>query len=253
VRGFLHEFSSWKRRRSRPGQTNLAAAADRNGVAGLVIQFSNSEVIKSLRPPCEPTGRAAARPTSQLVVARLSQLVIARLDRANQYAEASRFHFAFSGMLDRPPSRTMTTEYVAPAFVKTCMRLPAAQMRPSCCANHPQKSKRAQGRPGASSHPRSACIKSSTRQNHRCGQIIRPSLRNGFNGLCRALPGDRALLPPSSLRSLLLKNLAPASGRQDHTPWPSASSAVVYSAISVHRTPRSTSVTIAKRPSDEAG
>jgi hypothetical protein len=22
--------------------------------------------------------------------------------------------------------------------------------------------------------------------------------RNGFNGLCRALPGDRALLPPSS-------------------------------------------------------
>ena len=25
----------------------------------------------------------------------------------------------------------------------------------------------------------------------------RPSLRNGFNGLLRALPGDRALLPPS--------------------------------------------------------
>jgi hypothetical protein len=45
--------------------------------------------------------------------------------------------------------------------------------------------------------------------------------------LIRALPGDRALLPPSSLRSLLLKNLAPASGRQDHTISPSASAAFV--------------------------
>jgi hypothetical protein len=46
-----------------------------------------------------------------------------------------------------------------------------------------------------------------------------------------------ALLPPSSLRSLLLKNLTPASGCQDHTTSPSASSALVCSAISVHRNP----------------
>jgi hypothetical protein len=56
-------------------------------------------------------------------------------------------------------------------------------------------------------------------------------------GLFRALPGDRALLPPSSLRSLLLKNLTPASGCQDHTTLPSASSALVSRAISVHRIP----------------
>jgi hypothetical protein len=37
----------------------------------------------------------------------------------------------------------------------------------------------------------------STRQNHRYRRIIRPSLRSGFNGVLRALPGDRALLPPS--------------------------------------------------------
>jgi hypothetical protein len=43
-----------------------------------------------------------------------------------------------------------------------------------------------------------------------------------FYSLFRALPGDRAFLPPSSLRSLLLKNLTPASGRQDHTTSPSA-------------------------------
>ena len=43
-----------------------------------------------------------------------------------------------------------------------------------------------------------------------------------FYGFLRALPGDRALLPPSPLRSLLLKNLTPASRRQDHTTSPSA-------------------------------
>jgi len=38
-----------------------------------------------------------------------------------------------------------------------------------------------------------------------------------------ALLCDRAFLPPSPLRSLPLKNLTPASGRQDHTTSPSAS------------------------------
>src|ERR1700750_3127861 len=40
-------------------------------------------------------------------------------------------------------------------------------------------------------------------------------------GLLRAHPGDRALLPPSPLRSLLLKSLTPASRGQVHTTWPS--------------------------------
>src|SRR5713226_9519891 len=61
--------------------------------------------------------------------------------------------------------------------------------------------------------------------------------RNGFNGLCRALPGDRALLPPSSRGYLacphpvgptcLPQNLTPASGRQDHTILPSAATSLV--------------------------
>src|SRR5206468_8689249 len=42
-------------------------------------------------------------------------------------------------------------------------------------------------------------------------------------GLLRALPGGAGLLSPSSLRSLLLKNLTPASRRQDHTTSPYAS------------------------------
>ena len=56
-------------------------------------------------------------------------------------------------------------------------------------------------------------------------------------GLLRALPGDRALLPPSSLRSLLPKNLTPASGRQDHTTSPSASALFVQQRLRVHRIP----------------
>ncbi len=56
-------------------------------------------------------------------------------------------------------------------------------------------------------------------------------------GLYRALPGDRAFLPPSPLRSLLLKNLTPASGRQDHTTSPSATTALVSRRHRVHRIP----------------
>ena len=33
--------------------------------------------------------------------------------------------------------------------------------------------------------------------HHRFGRINRHSLRDGFNGFLRTLPGDRAFLPPS--------------------------------------------------------
>jgi len=62
--------------------------------------------------------------------------------------------------------------------------------------------------------------------------------RNGFNGFLRALPGDRALLPPSPTDMFLSKpgwadsnsaNLTPASGRQDHTTSPYAATSFVSS------------------------
>src|SRR5215210_1195709 len=62
----------------------------------------------------------------------------------------------------------------------------------------------------------------------------RHSLRNGFNGFLRALPGDRALLSPSSAE-MFSTNLTPASRRQDHTTSPSAYALFVSSTISVHR------------------
>src|SRR3954471_18189464 len=46
-----------------------------------------------------------------------------------------------------------------------------------------------------------------------------------FYGLLRALPGDQACLTPSP--ALLLADLTPASGRQNHTTSPSASARFV--------------------------
>jgi hypothetical protein len=49
-------------------------------------------------------------------------------------------------------------------------------------------------------------------------------------------------------RKLLFANLTPASGRQDHTTSPSASSAIVFGAIGVHRIPLRVD-DVAQRPS----
>jgi hypothetical protein len=85
--------------------------------------------------------------------------------------------------------------------------------------------------------------KAHKRSHHGHTGNTRHSPRNGFNGFLRALLGDRALLPPSYLRSLLLRNLMPASGHQDHTTSPSASKAPSSEATPVSIASRPTSVT----------
>jgi hypothetical protein len=102
--------------------------------------------------------------------------------------------------------------------------------------------------------PAASCAKcrkhtSSSPQVHR---DTRPSLRNGFNGFFRALPGDRAFLPPSLAR-IAPRNLTPASGRQDHTTSPSAISNARLASLSRPPHPVPTFVTIAIRPSDRDG
>jgi hypothetical protein len=69
-----------------------------------------------------------------------------------------------------------------------------------------------------------------------------------FYGLLRALPGERAFLPPSPPGSLLPRNLTPASGRQDHTTSPSASVPFV-NGTSASTASQPAFVTIATRPS----
>jgi hypothetical protein len=124
----------------------------------------------------------------------------------------------------------------------------AARKHPSCASNIAQEN-RGRRESRVSDAPAASCANvESTRVSHyRHTGSIRPSLRSGFNGLLRALPGDRALLSPSPAENSA--SLTPASGRQDHTTSPSASSTFVNRAIGVHRIPSPTSVTIAIRPS----
>jgi hypothetical protein len=113
-------------------------------------------------------------------------------------------------------------------------------------------------------------------RNHRLSRKHPAFPARWFDDLLRALPGDRALLPPSSQSArCALQDLAPASGRQDHTAWPSAKAfvreqrdrlgtgpvAILAKADQLVRRrqnackpsrpplPASTFVTIAKRPS----
>src|SRR6266478_3770684 len=56
-----------------------------------------------------------------------------------------------------------------------------------------------------------------------------------FYGFLRALPGDQACLTPSP--ALLIADLTPASGRQNHTTSPSAAARFVKRTARVHRIP----------------
>src|ERR1700682_72996 len=56
-------------------------------------------------------------------------------------------------------------------------------------------------------------------------EITRHSRTQWFYGLLRALPGDQACLTPSS--AVLIADLTPASGRQNHTTSPYASAPFV--------------------------
>ena len=101
---------------------------------------------------------------------------------------------------------------------------------PESCINRlPSRSKRAQGRPGAGRTHGPPANKKAGGSHHRLGRDTRPSLRDGFNGVLRALPGDRAFLPPS--RADRSAHLASASGCQDHTTFPSALGSFVRAPI----------------------
>src|SRR6266851_2634759 len=117
-------------------------------------------------------------------------------------------------------------------------------MRPSCAFIFRPLGGRGECRvPAAPAVSCALCIgRTHTSNNEYTGTSGIPA-RNGFNGLCRALPGDRALLPPSPRGYVLSKpgwadrtpqNLTPASGRQDHTILPSAASSLVSAPVIAH-------------------
>jgi hypothetical protein len=142
--------------------------------------------------------------------------------------------------------RKEETRIVPPeAFlVQTCVYDPAAQSVRAVAWFPAQEGVGNAGCPRTRSRVRKV---ESTRVSHH-GYAGTPGIpaRNGFNGFLRALPGDRAFLPPSPAD--VAASLTPASGRQDHTSSPSASGAPVLRTVRVHCIPPA-SVTIAIRPS----
>ena len=78
---------------------------------------------------------------------------------------------------------------------------------------------------------------------------IRPSLRNGFNGLLRALPviGLSCHCRQRDAERVFT-DLMPASRHQDHTTSPSAPMPFASRHPSVHRIPAPASVAIARAP-----
>ena len=127
----------------------------------------------------------------------------------------------------------------------------------SCSERCPSEVERAQGMPGAGRNPWPACkTKTLAAVTTGSAESTRHSPRNGFNGFFRALPGDRAFLPPS--RADRSARLAPASGCQDHTTSPSALASFVRTNDRARRHqrpshPASRVVTIAIRPSYRGG
>src|ERR1700732_5418971 len=90
---------------------------------------------------------------------------------------------------------------------------------PESCERSPSKKQEGAGNAGCPMHPQprvrfvvGVCTRVFTAEAPETSGIPHAMVLR----LIRALPGDRALLPPSSLRGLLLKNLATASGRRGH-------------------------------------
>src|SRR5258706_7886380 len=92
--------------------------------------------------------------------------------------------------------------------------------------------------PGAHCTRSLACEidKAHERSHHRYTGVNPAFPAQWFYGLLRALPGDQALLSPSP--SLLLADLTPTLGRQNHTTSPYASASFVRLAIARLTLPR---------------
>ena len=131
---------------------------------------------------------------------------------------------------------------------------------PEFCVKVPQEKRRAQGTPGALAAPIAPCGNEESHTRFWSLQVKphhRRSLRNGFGGLLRALPGVHDLLVTVALRSSS-RDLAPAQGCQNHTPLPSAKqrSSARTNALALscdHRIRTRRFVTIAIRPSHPGG
>jgi hypothetical protein len=120
------------------------------------------------------------------------------------------------------------------------------------CKNFALSKKRAQGMPDAPSAPAAsyAKVESIRVSHHRFAETFRHSLHNGLTAYTALSSVSRAFLPPSPVDHLdRLDTSVGVSGPRSLTIH---NGALRQTRPYVHRIPRPTSVTIAKRPSCEA-
>ena len=107
--------------------------------------------------------------------------------------------------------------------------------------------------PGARIAPAALCakeVRAHKHSHHGHTGTTRHSPRNGFNGFLRALPGDRACLPPSQATMRKHRRRLDASvGASGPHDFAVRLRAARLQRQNVHRIPHPTFVTIAKRPS----
>src|SRR6266478_8201708 len=121
---------------------------------------------------------------------------------------------AFRGVRLRIASHAPTSIFKQPNRFQTCLHAPAAR-----CARAVHLSlapMEGVGNAGRPLHPRPRVhfvLVESTRVTTSTPASPGIPARNGFNGLCRALPGDRALLPPSSAEMFCLSPVGPTQLR----------------------------------------
>src|SRR4029078_4393208 len=98
---------------------------------------------------------------------------------------------------------------------------------------------RAQGRPGARCTRGLVCNVHEKCAHEHTGpaESIRPSLRNGFTAYSVLSPENGSFASVAPQKLLPPGALTPAPRRQDHTPLPYASAAIVCRSFRVHRSP----------------
>jgi hypothetical protein len=143
----------------------------------------------NLRVPCRP---------------RTAFAVVSNAETVRRNSERSRGRGDGNRLI--PMSKNRITHH------RTHGRVFSRRVRARALRQPASRIERAQGRPGTGWHPWSACNKKARGRTTGFSRNTRPSLRNGFNGLLRALPGDRAFLPPSFARLVGLCELSASVG-----------------------------------------
>src|SRR5216684_5683768 len=96
---------------------------------------------------------------------------------------------------------------------------PSFAISPCPSENRGRRESRVRAAPAVS---RARCAQEHAHEHTGSAESIRPSLRNGFTAYSALSPVTGLFATVAPEKRLLLTNLTPASGRQDHTTSPSA-------------------------------